>query len=180
MQSIYSVEDEFRAHADYVLERFAAKQCKNMMYELRVDAVKKYYDDYLLQPIKDKVACKKLLREAQYLKVQPDWISEEAWHNICAYWCSTEYKRKRLLAQESRNQLDFAQNRGGSRPYGQTKQYLVSYSKEFCFTRPYNFADEVLLLCCVPLSIQPFDLISYPREKCMALKLPQTSTLSVP
>jgi len=126
MQSIYSVDDEHRSHAEEVLERFAAKQCRNMMYELRVSAVKAYYDDVLQQPIKDIVARKKLLREAQYLKVKPEWISEEAWFMICSYWCSQEFLKKRRLAQDSRMQPDFAQNRGGSRPYGQTKRYLVS------------------------------------------------------
>lgn len=120
------MEDELRPHAEYVLERLAAKQCKNMMYELRVDAVKAYYDKFLDQRIKDAVACKKLLRQAQYAKVMPEWISEAAWRAICAHWCSPEFLRKRRLAQESRDQPDFAQNRGGSRPYGQTKQYLVS------------------------------------------------------
>ena len=88
--------------------------------------MKAYYDDVLQQPIKDIVARKKLLREAQYLKVKPEWISEEAWRKICSYWCSHEFLKKRRLAQDSRMQPDFAQNRGGSRPYGQTKRYLVS------------------------------------------------------
>ncbi|XP_021309309.1 uncharacterized protein LOC8078550 [Sorghum bicolor] len=122
--SIYSVEDELMPRAEYVLDRLAAKQCRNMMYELRVDAVKEYYDTYLQQRIKDSEARQKLLRQAQYAKVKPDWISEAAWRAICAYWCSPEYFKKRRLAQDSRNQVDFAQNRGGSRPYAQTKQYL--------------------------------------------------------
>jgi hypothetical protein len=120
------VEDELMPRAEYVLDRLAAKQCRNMMYELRVDAVKEYYDTYLQQRIKDSEARQKLLRQAQYAKVKPDWISEAAWRAICAYWCSPEYFKKRRLAQDSRNQVDFAQNRGGSRPYAQTKQYLVS------------------------------------------------------
>jgi len=111
MQSIYSVDDEHRSHAEEVLERFAAKQCRNMMYELRVSAVKAYYDDVLQQPIKDIVARKKLLREAQYLKVKSEWISEEAWRKICSYWCSQEFLKKRRLAQDSRMQPDFAQTR---------------------------------------------------------------------
>ena len=93
------MDDEHRSHAEEVLERFAAKQCRNMMYELRVSAVKAYYDDVLQQPIKDIVARKKLLREAQYLKVKPEWISEEAWCKICSYWCSQEFLKKHHLAQ---------------------------------------------------------------------------------
>jgi len=104
--SIYSVEDELMPRAEYVLDRLAAKQCRNMMYELRVDAVKEYYDMYLQQRIKDSEACQKLLRQAQYAKVKPDWISEAAWRAICAYWCSPEYFKKRRLAQDSRNQVD--------------------------------------------------------------------------
>lgn len=106
--SIYLVEDELGPHAEYVLDRLAAKQCKNMMYELRVDAVKAFYDTVLKQRIKDKEACKKMLRQAQYARVRPDWISEEAWRAICFYWCSPEYLKKRRLAQESQNQPDFA------------------------------------------------------------------------
>jgi len=55
-----------------------------MMYELRVDAVKAYHDKFLQQRIKDAVACKKLLHQAQYAKVKPEWISEAAWRAICA------------------------------------------------------------------------------------------------
>ena len=84
MQSIYSMEDGLRPHAEYVLDRLEAKQCNNMMYELCVDAVKAYYDTILKQRIKDKEACKKLLRQAQYTRVKPDWISEGAWRAICA------------------------------------------------------------------------------------------------
>jgi hypothetical protein len=126
MQSIFSVSEGDKLHAEEVLERFAAKQCKNMMYELRVSAVKAYYDDYLDQRINDKVARKKLLREAQYLKVRPEWIPDEAWRKICAYWCSPGFLRKRRLGQASREQPDFTQNRGGSRSHSQTKRYLVS------------------------------------------------------
>jgi hypothetical protein len=58
------VEEELRPHAEYVLDRLAAKQCKNMMYELRVDAVKTFYDTIMKQRIKDKEAYRKLLRQA--------------------------------------------------------------------------------------------------------------------
>lgn len=99
--------------------------------------MKVYYDKFFDQRIKDAVACKKLLRQAQYAKVMPEWISEAAWRAICAHWCSPEFSRKRSRAQESRDQPDFAQNRGGSRPYGQTKQYLVSCCDEPNSTCPY-------------------------------------------
>lgn len=95
------MSEEDRLHAEEVVERFAAKQCKNMMYELRVSAVKAYYDDFLDQRINDKVARKKLLRETQYLKVWPEWISDEAWRKICAYWCLPGFLKKRRLAQGS-------------------------------------------------------------------------------
>jgi len=41
------VEDDLMPHAEYVLDRLAAKQYRNMMYELRMDAVKTYYDKFL-------------------------------------------------------------------------------------------------------------------------------------
>ncbi|KAG2639670.1 hypothetical protein PVAP13_2KG022016 [Panicum virgatum] len=135
--SIYSVDGEHRSHAEEVLERFAAKQCRNMMYELRVSVVKAYYDDVLQQLIKDIVAHKKLLREAQYLK-------------------------KRRLAQDSRMQPDFAQNRGGSRPYGQTKRYLAKkYGPEA--------ASDINTYCCLKSGVNNCDdngkSVPIPTEK---------------
>ena len=57
----------------------------NSANELHVDAVRAFYDTILKQRIKDKEACKKLLRQEQYARVKLDWISEAAWHAICAY-----------------------------------------------------------------------------------------------
>ncbi|RCV05301.1 hypothetical protein SETIT_1G072500v2 [Setaria italica] len=82
-ESIYSVSEEDRLHAEEVLERFATKQCKNMMYELRVSAVKAYYDDFLDRRINDKVARKEVLRETQYLKK----YGPEAATDINNYYC---------------------------------------------------------------------------------------------
>jgi hypothetical protein len=66
------MEDDLMPHAEYVLERLAAKQCSNMMYKLRVDAMKAYYDKFLQRRIKDAEACKKLLCQAHFAKVKPD------------------------------------------------------------------------------------------------------------
>ncbi|TVU40773.1 hypothetical protein EJB05_14250 [Eragrostis curvula] len=148
--SIYSVADDKREHAEYVLEKFAAKQCKNMMYELRPATVKNYYRKILKRPISDTVARQKELREGQYLRVRPEWISLEAWQYICAYWCSAEYKKKRKLGQESRLQDDFTQNRGGSRSHSQTKQYLAKqYGPEA--------ATDINTYCCMKSGLKNCD-----------------------
>uniref|UniRef100_A0A0A9D1T9 Uncharacterized protein n=1 Tax=Arundo donax TaxID=35708 RepID=A0A0A9D1T9_ARUDO len=62
--SIYSVDEELRPHADYAFEKFASKQCENMMYQLHLDTVKKYYDKVLNRKIKDTAACKIELKKA--------------------------------------------------------------------------------------------------------------------
>lgn len=97
------------------------------MYQARVDAVKKYYDQFLNNPIRDEVARKKELREAQYVKAKLDWIDTAPWASLCSYWCSAEFKKKRKLGQESRLKSDdIAQNRGGSRSFTQTQKFMVS------------------------------------------------------
>lgn len=84
------------------------------------------------------------------MRVQPEWISDEAWRKICAYWCSPEFLKKRTRAQKSRLQSDFAQNRGGSRPYGQTKQYLEKkYGPEA--------ATDINTYCCMKSGVNNCD-----------------------
>lgn len=121
------VHEEERDEAERVLENCLAKQFRNIMYQARVDAVKKYYDQFLNNPIRDEVARKKELREAQYVKAKLDWIDTAPWASLCSYWCSAEFKKKRKLGQESRLKSDdIAQNRGGSRSFTQTQKFMVS------------------------------------------------------
>ncbi|KAL6634441.1 hypothetical protein ACP70R_027112 [Stipagrostis hirtigluma subsp. patula] len=98
---------------------------EDMMYQSRVDAVKFFYRKILKRPIKDPQARKKELTFEQYLKCKPEWITDGSWESMCKYWCCAEYRKKRKLGQGSRYKSDdVAQNRGGSRPLGETQQFL--------------------------------------------------------
>ncbi|KAK3121890.1 hypothetical protein QOZ80_8BG0662420 [Eleusine coracana subsp. coracana] len=55
-------------------------------------------------------------------------VKQEFWNlfTLCHYWASDEFLEKRRRAQESRLKAeeDVAQNRRGSRPWGETQQFL--------------------------------------------------------
>jgi hypothetical protein len=96
------------------------------LYQARVDAVKVYYKDVLKQNIDDKLARPIELTYEQYLNDRVKWCKCAAWPSFCRYWCSEEFLTKRKRGQESRLcSDDIAQNRGGSRPFGETRQLLV-------------------------------------------------------
>jgi hypothetical protein len=98
----------------------------NMMYQVRVDAVKKYYGDIKHISIKDTVACHIDLEYEQYMQGKLEGFSDEVWPLLCPYWCSDEYKEKRKKGQTSRSSnADISQNRRGSRPFTVTQQVLV-------------------------------------------------------
>lgn len=124
---MFQVKREDQQEADRVLENYVRKRVKDMMYQLRVDAVKKYYKDVLNQILDDKLARPIELTYEQYLNGRVKWCNRGVWPSLCRYWCSEEYLTKRKRGQESRlSSDDIAQNRGGSRPFGETRQLLVS------------------------------------------------------
>jgi hypothetical protein len=132
LQSIYTLANDTpqqRIDADHVLENLARKQLKQMMYQARKDAVKKYCYE-IDEPISDSDSCRKLLTVSQYVQGRLEWCKDaEAWESLCKYWCSQEYFTSRGLAQLSRLTAlpdDVAQNRGGSRNFIDTKDYIVS------------------------------------------------------
>lgn len=96
-----------------------------MMYQVRLEAFKIWChkrkedcDDTRARTIE--------LTEAQYLTCRVEWCNEAAWRLLCKYWVSDAYKVKRQRAQESRmSSEDPAQNRGGSRNFAETQQFLV-------------------------------------------------------
>ena len=101
------------------------KRVTNMVYQLRLEAVKMYFH-------KRKEACDDTrahtieLTEEQYLTCRVEWCNKAVWAWFSKYWTSDEYKRKRLKAQESsKNYEDTAQNRGGSWNFSETQQLLV-------------------------------------------------------
>ncbi|CAL5091424.1 unnamed protein product [Urochloa decumbens] len=95
-----------------------------MMYQLRVAAVKRYYRNKD-QPIDHKLACTIELEFDQYMEGQIKWCNDEVWPELCAYWCSQDYKDKRKIGQDCRlGSDDTAQNHGGSRPFIETQQVL--------------------------------------------------------
>ena len=118
------VEDE----ADRVLENYAMKKVRDMMYQLRVDAVKFYYEKQG-EKLDDTLACSKELEYDQYLEGRMPWFKEPAWPHLCAYWCSKKFKTLRKRGQESRfKNEDIAQNRGGSLPFAEARQVLVCHT----------------------------------------------------
>ena len=97
-----------------------------MMYQARVDAVKVYYMKKLNQKIDDKLAWPIELNYEEYLDGKQKWCSNAVWPKLCRYWCSENFLKKRKRGQESRfSSDDIAQNHGGSRPFGETRQILV-------------------------------------------------------
>ncbi|KAM0900966.1 hypothetical protein ACQ4PT_020280 [Festuca glaucescens] len=121
---LFEVTEPNRAEANHILEGCARRKVKDNMYQARVDAVKIYYDDQG-EELDDKLACSRELTLEQYLASRVDWFSPTVWPHICRYWCSKEFKQARSRGQASRlKSLDVAQNRGGSRPFTETRQYL--------------------------------------------------------
>ncbi|KAF0909496.1 hypothetical protein E2562_036641 [Oryza meyeriana var. granulata] len=105
--------------AERNLESYLVKRVSDLMYQARLDAIKKHED------CNDNQARTVELTEEQYLTCIPSWCSKDAWAFLCKYWTSNEYKDKRKAAQASRvKSKDVAQNRGGSRPWGETQQLL--------------------------------------------------------
>ena len=60
------------------------------------------------------------------------WCNDEVWPELCRYWCSEEFKINRKRGQACRlSGEDTAQNHGGSRPFTETQQVLVSFVISF-------------------------------------------------
>ncbi|KAL6660880.1 hypothetical protein ACP70R_000264 [Stipagrostis hirtigluma subsp. patula] len=122
--NLFTVSLQDRRKADRNLENYLVKRITNLMYQARLDGVKLYYDKRK-EPCDDKRARTIQLTEAQYLTCKLDWISKDAWAYLSHYWTTDLYKKKRKAAQEARlKSEDVAQNRGGSRPWGETQQML--------------------------------------------------------
>ena len=125
MQRLFEVAEDNQQEANRVLVTYLKKRVSNVMYQARVDSVKVYYekrdqilDDALARPIE--------LEYEQYLDGRLKWCNDEVWPKLCRYWCSEEFKRKRKRGQACRLSCeDYAQNRGGSRPFTEIQQVLV-------------------------------------------------------
>ncbi|KAL6598064.1 hypothetical protein ACP70R_046485 [Stipagrostis hirtigluma subsp. patula] len=96
-----------------------------MMHQARVVTVKMYYKNKLNQKLDDKLARPIELNYEEYLDGKLKCCNEAAWPYLCRYWCSKVFLIKRKRGQESLLcSDDIAQNRGGSRPFGETRQVL--------------------------------------------------------
>ncbi|KAF0929464.1 hypothetical protein E2562_021565 [Oryza meyeriana var. granulata] len=63
--------------------------------------------------------------EQEYLDGFIEWAGEEAWPLLYCHWSGDQFLQKRKKAQESRLKCENdAWNRGGSRPYTETQQWL--------------------------------------------------------
>jgi hypothetical protein len=106
--------------ADRNLEAYLVKRVSDLIYQACLDAVKFH------ENCDDNQAHAIHLTEEQYIKSKLSWCASDAWVFLSKYWTSEEYNTKRKAAQASRlNSGDVAQNRGGSRPWGETQQLLV-------------------------------------------------------
>ena len=117
--------DKVEDDADRVLDNYAMKKVRDMMYQVCVDAVKFYYEEKG-ELLDDTLACSKELEYDQYLEGRIPWFKEHAWPHLCAYWCSKEFKFLRKRGQESRfKSEDIAQNPGGSLAFVEARQILA-------------------------------------------------------
>lgn len=106
--------------AERILETYLVKRVSDLIYQARLDAVKIHED------CDDNQARAIHLTEEQYIASKLWWCDNDAWVFLSKYWTSEEYHTKRKAAQASRlKSVDVAQNRGGSRPWGETQQLLV-------------------------------------------------------
>ncbi|EEC73368.1 hypothetical protein OsI_07601 [Oryza sativa Indica Group] len=126
MQRLFSTREELKAEANRVLQQYANKRVNDMMYQLRVDAVKLYFFKVRGEKIKDEVARTIELSDEEYLLARVEWVSESDWPSLCHHWDTEQYLEKRKKAQDSRLQSeDDSRNRGGSRPFTETQQWLA-------------------------------------------------------
>nr|XP_025876855.1 uncharacterized protein LOC9270452 isoform X6 [Oryza sativa Japonica Group] len=120
----FCVSEADKVEADRVLENYAAKSVRQMMYQLCVDSVKVYHDK-IGEEIDDALARPKELEVDEYKDGPVDWCRDNGFSYIADYWCTEEFKAKRKRGQQARlNSEDVAQNRGGSRPFTETQQYM--------------------------------------------------------
>ncbi|CAN6311540.1 unnamed protein product [Urochloa humidicola] len=121
---IFSVHRNHRLLADKVLEAYLVRRVSNMIYQLRLEAVKVYFhkrgekcDDTRARTIE--------LTEEQYLTCRLEWCNKASWAWFSKYWTTDDYKKKRKIAQDCcMGNEDNAQNRGGSRNFTETQQLL--------------------------------------------------------
>ena len=111
MQRLFQVAARDQQDADCVLEGLLKKSVKDMMYQVRVDAVKQYYWEIKHIEIKDAIACHIDLEYEQYKQGKLRWLNDEVWLLLCAYRCSYDYKVKRKRGQtSSSSNEDISQN----------------------------------------------------------------------
>ncbi|PNT64467.1 hypothetical protein BRADI_4g29041v3, partial [Brachypodium distachyon] len=106
---LFTVANEHKREAARVLENYCKKRVRNIMYQVHVDVVKLHYENQG-EILDDTLACRRELSENEYLNARIE--------------CD-EFKEKRSKAQDSRlSNVDVAQNRGGSRSFAETQQFI--------------------------------------------------------
>ncbi|KQK02974.1 hypothetical protein BRADI_2g04729v3 [Brachypodium distachyon] len=124
IRRLFTVANEHKRGAARVLENYCKKRVRNIMYQVRVDAVKLHFENQG-EILDETLACRRELNENEYLNARVEWCKEDVWPLLAAYWDSDEFKEKRSKAQDSRlSNEDVAQNRGGSRPFVETQQFI--------------------------------------------------------
>ncbi|KQK04763.1 hypothetical protein BRADI_2g15805v3 [Brachypodium distachyon] len=98
---LFTVADEHKREAARVLENYCKKRVWNIMYQVRVDAVKLHYENQG-EILDDTLACRRELNENEYPNARVEWCKEDVWPLLAAYWDSDEFKEKRSKAHDSR------------------------------------------------------------------------------
>lgn len=105
---------------DRNLDGYLVKRVSDLIYQAHLDVVK------IHAKCDDSQACTLHLTEQEYIESRLDWCARDAWDFLSNYWTIEWYKERRKVAHASRlNSEDAPQNRGGSRPFGETQQLLV-------------------------------------------------------
>jgi hypothetical protein len=101
------------------------RRVTNMMYQVRLEAVKMFYNNQG-ENCDDTRARTIQLTEEQYLTCRIGWCNKAVWEWLSKYWTSDEYKKKREKTQDARLRSDDpVPNSGGSRNFIETQQFLV-------------------------------------------------------
>jgi hypothetical protein len=125
IQSLFTCHPRHRLNAEKVLENYLVRRVTNMMYQVRLEAVKMFCNKQG-EDCDDTRARTIQLTEEQYLTCRIGWCNKAVWAWLSKYWTSDQYKQKRETSQDARMRSDDpAPNRGGSRNFTETQQFLV-------------------------------------------------------
>ncbi|PNT67477.1 hypothetical protein BRADI_3g27813v3 [Brachypodium distachyon] len=99
---LFTVVDEHKREAARVLENYCKKRVRNIMYQVRVDAVKLHYENQG-EILDDTLACRRELNENEYLNAMVEWCKEDVWPLLAAYWDSYNLNTYAVMKSGAKN-----------------------------------------------------------------------------